>query len=58
MLALLLLHLLMGHRYAAVWQSDVTLWRWAMTQAPHRLRPWLNYQKASAASSDPWRSPR
>jgi hypothetical protein len=36
----------MGHRYAAVWVSDVTVWQWAVAAAPGKMRPWLNYEKA------------
>jgi len=39
----------MGHRYAAVWVSDVTLWRWAVQMAPGKYRPMTNYQKALAS---------
>jgi hypothetical protein len=44
--ALLVLHALAGRRYAAVWVSDVTLWRWASQAAPSKYRPMTNYQKA------------
>lgn len=45
-MALILLHLVMGHRYAAAWASDAALWRWAAQSAPQKFRPWMNYQKA------------
>lgn len=48
-MAWIVLHLLMGHRYAAVWVSEVTLWRWAVLAAPFKDRPWVNYQKALAS---------
>jgi hypothetical protein len=41
--ALLVLHALAGHRYAAAWVSDATLWRWA---GPATYRAMTNYQKA------------
>ena len=30
------------HRYAAVWQSDLTLWAHAARMAPLKPRPWIN----------------
>jgi hypothetical protein len=46
--ALLVLHALAGHRYAAAWTSDVTLWRWAESLARGKYRPMTNLQKALA----------
>ncbi len=49
MLALLALHAVMGQHYAAVWVSDVTLWRRAVSMAPGKWRPMMNLEKAQAA---------
>lgn len=48
-MALIGWHLIAGHRYAAVWVSDATLWGRAVQMAPMKFRPWMNYQKALQA---------
>ena len=31
------------HAYATVWRSEVSLWRHAVSHAPLKPRPWINY---------------
>lgn len=31
------------HQYVKVWRSDLTLWRYAVAQAPQKPRPAVNY---------------
>ena len=38
--------MLIGHAYASVWQSDLTVWERAYQLAPHKSRPAMNYAKA------------
>lgn len=34
--------------YVAVWRSDLSLWAWAVHQAPEKPRPWINLGGALA----------
>lgn len=45
-IGLLLVYAWLGHRYAPVWQSDLTLWSYARAHAPRKARPSVNYVKA------------
>ncbi len=44
---LAVVYAVLGHRYAFVWQSDLTLWTYAHRMAPHKERPAMNYMKAA-----------
>ena len=37
-------------RYVPVWRSDLSLWAYAVTQAPQKPRPALNYAASLLAS--------
>ncbi len=38
-------YVMLGHQYAAVWMSDLTLWERAVAMAPLKIRPHNNYAK-------------